>query len=141
MSDLEQVIEEALSLGDQGRWQEMAELLTRALDDAPDDPYVLCWLGMAERELDNEGRAYELFKQGLASDPIDPHLLAMAGAGLAAVDDPDAEPALTKLFCINFSFRITINEFSNIHLYTFGSFHQVQKLFPCIWTSIWITMV
>jgi tetratricopeptide (TPR) repeat protein len=94
MSDLEQVIEEALSLGDQGRWQEMAELLTRALDDAPDDPYVLCWLGMAERELDNEGRAYELFKQCLASDPIDPHLLAMAGAGLAAFDDPDAEAAL-----------------------------------------------
>lgn len=94
MSDLERVIEDALGLGDQGRWQEMAELLTRALDDAPDDPYVLCWLGMAERELDNDGRAYELFKQCIASDPVDPHLLAMAGAGLAAFDDPDAEPAL-----------------------------------------------
>jgi Flp pilus assembly protein TadD len=94
MSDVEQVLGEALALGDLGRWQEMADLLSVALRDAPDDPYVLCWLGVAERELDNEGVAYDLFKRCLEQDPIDPHLLSLAGAGLAVFDDPGAEPAL-----------------------------------------------
>jgi Flp pilus assembly protein TadD len=88
------VIDRALSLGDEGRWDEMAELLARALDDDPDDAYVLCWLGVAERELGNEGAAYEYFKRAVAQDPVDPQLLALAGAGLAAFDDPDAETAL-----------------------------------------------
>lgn len=94
MADVEQVLQEALALGDEGRWQEMAQLLDTAMQDAPDDPYLLCWLGVAERELDNQGAAYELFKRCLAEDPADPHLLALAGAGLAAFDDPEAEPAL-----------------------------------------------
>ncbi|NIU80224.1 MAG: hypothetical protein GWN71_43835, partial [Gammaproteobacteria bacterium] len=38
--------------------------------------------------------AYERFKQALAQKPEDPHLLATAGAGLAAFDDPEAESAL-----------------------------------------------
>jgi Flp pilus assembly protein TadD len=88
------VLDQALSLGDEGRWEEMATLLARALDDDPDDAYVLCWLGVAERELGNEGAAYEYFKRALAQDPVDPQLLALAGAGLAAFDDPEAESAL-----------------------------------------------
>lgn len=90
----EDVIDQALSLGDEGRWDEMAMLLARALVDDPEDAYVLCWLGVAERELGNEGAAYEYFKRALAQDPADPQLLALAGAGLAAFDDPDAESAL-----------------------------------------------
>jgi Flp pilus assembly protein TadD len=94
MADAEQVLAEALSLGEEGRWEEMAVRLTAALREFPDDPYLLCWAGVAERELGNEGAAYELFRRCLAEDPLDPHLLALAGAGLAAFDDPDAESAL-----------------------------------------------
>ncbi len=94
MANLEQLLGEAVALGDEGRWQEMAELLSTAMRDTPDDPYLLCWLGVAERELGNDGAAYELFRQCLAQEPLDPHLLALAGAGLAVFDDPAAEPAL-----------------------------------------------
>lgn len=94
MADVEEVLNRALALGDEGRWAEMAALLTEALDETPDDPYLLCWLGVAERELGNDGAAYEYFRRCLAEEPMDPHLLAMAGSGLAAFDDPEAEVAL-----------------------------------------------
>jgi len=92
--DVQQTLGEALELGEEGRWAEMAQLLTTALRDAPDDPYVLCWLGVAERENGRDGVAYEYFKRCWAEDPLDPHILAICGAGLAAFDDPDAEAAL-----------------------------------------------
>jgi tetratricopeptide (TPR) repeat protein len=95
MSDVERVLDEALRLGDEDRWEEMAELLVAALEETgEDDPYLLCWLGVAEREAGNDGAAYEHFKRCLAADPLDPHLLAMAGSGLASFDDPEAEAAL-----------------------------------------------
>jgi Flp pilus assembly protein TadD len=92
--DVEATLHEALALGDEGRWQEMAQVLTRALRAEPDDPYLLGWLGVAQRELGNDGAAYEYFKLCIAAEPVDPILLALAGAGLAAFDDPDAEPTL-----------------------------------------------
>jgi tetratricopeptide (TPR) repeat protein len=94
VSEADELLEQALSLGDEGRWDEMATLLARALEGEPDDAYLLCWLGVAERELGNDGAAYEYFKRALAEDPLDPQLLALAGAGLAAFDDPDAERVL-----------------------------------------------
>ncbi|HEX7089382.1 MAG TPA: tetratricopeptide repeat protein [Longimicrobiales bacterium] len=94
MADVEQVLHEALALGDEGSWAEMADVLARGLEESPDDPYLLCWLGVAERELGNEGMAYEYFRRCLAEEPADPHLLALAGSGLAAFDDPEAEAAL-----------------------------------------------
>lgn len=94
VADGAEVLERALELGDEGRWEEMAQLLARALVDEPEDAYVLCWLGVAERELGNDGAAYDYFKRALAEDPLDPQLLALAGAGLAAFDDPDAERVL-----------------------------------------------
>lgn len=94
MADIAQVLDRALRLGDEGRWDEMATLLSSALEDEPDDPYLLCWLGVAERELDRPGGGYDLFKRCLARQPEDPQLLALAGAGLAAFDDPEAETAL-----------------------------------------------
>src|SRR5688572_29015630 len=93
VSDVQQALTEALQLGEEGRWDEMAELLTTALRDATDDPYLLCWLGVAERELGREGMAYDYFRRCWEQDPLDPHLLAMCGAGLAAFDDPEAESA------------------------------------------------
>ncbi len=94
MADVEQILGDALQLGEEERWEEMAELLNDALADAPDDPYLLCWLGVAERELGNDSSAYDLFRRCIMGNPVDPHLLAVAGAGLAAFDDPDAESAL-----------------------------------------------
>jgi predicted Zn-dependent protease len=72
----------------------MAETLRNVLENNPKDPYVLCWLGVAERELGLDGIAYERFRACLALHPEDPHLLATAGNALAAFDDPEAEGAL-----------------------------------------------
>lgn len=92
--DLEQAMQTALALGDEGRWDEMVELLMQALEDEPDEPYILCWLGVANRELGQDGVAYEYFRRCWQNDPLDPELLALCGAGLAAFDDPDAQAAL-----------------------------------------------
>lgn len=92
MSD--DALERALELGEDERWDEMAETLEAALREDADDPYLLGWLGVAERERGNDGVAYEYFKRCLALDPHDPMLLALAGSGLAAFDDPEAETAL-----------------------------------------------
>jgi Flp pilus assembly protein TadD len=94
MTSVEEVLREAFELGDQERWEEMAELLGRALDTEEDDPYLLCWLGVAEGELGNDGAAYESFRRCVEQDPQDPQILSVAGAGLAQFDDPDAETAL-----------------------------------------------
>jgi len=94
LADVQEVLEEALQLGEEGRWPEMAQLLEAALRDAPDDTFVLCWLGVAERELGRDGVAYDYFKRCWQEKPLDPHVLAITGAGLAAFDDPDAEAAL-----------------------------------------------
>jgi Flp pilus assembly protein TadD len=91
---VEAVLREALELGEDGRWDEMAEVLARALDEEPGDPFLLCWLGVAEGELGNDGAAYEAFRHCIEQDPQDPNILALAGAGLAQFDDPDAETAL-----------------------------------------------
>lgn len=91
---LEEVIREAGSLGDQERWEEARDLLRTALEDAPEDPAVLCWLGISAQRLGLEGEAYEYFRRCLAQQPSDPFVLAAAGSGLAALDDPEAEGAL-----------------------------------------------
>jgi Flp pilus assembly protein TadD len=92
--NLEQAMQNALALGDEGRWDEMAELLTSALEEDANEPYLLCWLGVAHRELGQDGVAYEYFRRCWQNDPLDPELLALCGAGLAAFDDPDAQAAL-----------------------------------------------
>ncbi|MGH7502917.1 MAG: tetratricopeptide repeat protein [Longimicrobiales bacterium] len=94
MNDIEAVLSEALALGEDGRWEEMAALLATALETSPDDPYLLCWAGVAEQELGNDAAAYDLFRRCIDLDPLDAHLLALAGAGLAHFDDPEAETAL-----------------------------------------------
>jgi tetratricopeptide (TPR) repeat protein len=92
--DLDQTLNDALELGDEGRWPEMAQLLESALRDEADDPNLLCWLGVANREMGRDGAAYEFFRRCWEQEPLDPNVLAMCGAGLAAFDDPDAEAAL-----------------------------------------------
>ncbi len=92
--EVEAVLREALELGERGQWEDMATLLADTLEDVEDDPYLLCWLGVAEGELGNDGAAYEAFRRCVDQDPSDAHVLALAGAGLAQFDDPDAETAL-----------------------------------------------
>lgn len=92
--DIEATLGQALALGEEQRFEEMAQLLAKALEQEPDDPYLLGWMGVAERELGNDGAAYDYFKRCVAQEPTDPQLLALAGAGLAAFDDPEAEATL-----------------------------------------------
>jgi Flp pilus assembly protein TadD len=91
----------ALQFGDEGDWMNMAEHLRVALEGRPDDPTVLCWLGVAERELGMDGVAYERFKACLAAEPTDPRILAVAGNGLAHFDDPEAESILRTASLMN----------------------------------------
>jgi tetratricopeptide (TPR) repeat protein len=84
----------ALQFGDEGDWLSMAEHLSAALEGSEDDPAILCWLGVAERELGLDGVAYDRFKACLAAEPADANLLAIAGNGLARFDDPEAESVL-----------------------------------------------
>ncbi len=92
--DLENLLNQALGLGEGGDWEGMARVLEEALADFPGEPSVLCWLGVAEREIGRAGSAYDRFKEALALAPEDPHILATVGNGLAQFDDPEAEAAL-----------------------------------------------
>lgn len=92
--ELEKLLDRALSLGDEGDWEGVAELLREHLEEHEEAPAVHCWLGVAERELGMEGIAYERFKRALSLGPEDPYVLATAGNAIAAFDDPDAEQAL-----------------------------------------------
>jgi tetratricopeptide (TPR) repeat protein len=94
MSDVQAILARSIELGDEGRWEEMARMLADALKDQPDEPYLLCWAAVAERELGNDSAAYDLFRRCIAQEPADAHLLALAGSGLAAFDDADAERVL-----------------------------------------------
>ncbi len=92
--EVEQVLRMAFFHAEEGEWDQAAAALRAALEDDPEDPYLLCWLGLAERELGMDGIAYERFKRALAAEPEDPVLLITAGSAVAAFDDPSAEPAL-----------------------------------------------
>jgi len=87
-------LERILALAEEGAWGEAAEQLRGQLQNAPDDPTILCWLGVAELELGMDGVAYERFRRALAAEPTDPHVLTTAGAALARLDEPGAEGAL-----------------------------------------------
>lgn len=92
--DLEDILQQALELGESEEWEAMAELLHHALEGNPENAEFLCWAGVAEREMGQEGVAYELFRRSLDAAPEDPLILALAGNGVAAFDDPAAEAAL-----------------------------------------------
>ena len=91
---VEGVLRTAFLYAEDGAWDRAVEVLREALEGDPAEPYLLCWLGLAERELGMDGIAYERFKRVLATESEDPALLATAGTAVAAFDDPLAEPAL-----------------------------------------------
>jgi tetratricopeptide (TPR) repeat protein len=92
--DIENLLRQALDIGEEGNWEGMARELSQALELDPDNASILCWLGVAEQELGSPGAAYDRFKEALAQDPQDPNVLATVGNGLAHFDDPEAEGAL-----------------------------------------------
>ncbi len=92
--ELDDLLQQALSKGEEGDWEGMAVALGEALEEVPGDPTVLCWLGVAEREMGLPGSAYDRFKEALMAEPHDPYVLATIGTGLARFDDPDAESTL-----------------------------------------------
>lgn len=91
---LDETLRQAATLGDEGRWDEARDLLLEELQDNPEDPALLCMLGVASREVGADGEAYEFFRRTLAAQPQDPVILATAGNGVAVYDDPEAESAL-----------------------------------------------
>lgn len=91
---VESLLQKALDLGEEGDWEGMADVLQQGLEEHADDPFLLCWLGVAERELGMEGVAYDHFRKCLEQQPQDPYVLATAGNAVAEFDDPDAEAAL-----------------------------------------------
>ena len=94
MTNLEEMLEKALALADDGEWTAMADLLRDNLAEFDEEPALHCWLGVAERELGLEGVAYERFKRAVALGSEDPYVLTTAGSALAWFDDPGAENAL-----------------------------------------------
>ncbi|HEX8394677.1 MAG TPA: hypothetical protein VF665_20185 [Longimicrobium sp.] len=92
--ELEALITEAQSLGEQDRWPEAHEMLVGEMELHPDNALLLCWIGIAAQRLGEEAEAYDMFRRTLALSPTDPFILAAAGSGVAALDDPAAEGAL-----------------------------------------------
>lgn len=91
---IEGIVAQAQSLGEDDLWDQAHAVLTQALEEHGDDALLLCWAGLAAQRVGEEGEAYELFRRALALEPQDPFILASAGSGLSAVDDPEAERAL-----------------------------------------------
>ena len=91
---IDEIVAQAQSLAHDELWDQVHAMLTQALDEHGDDPLLLCWAGLAAQRVGEEGEAYEMFRRSLAMEPDDPFVLASAGSGLAAVDDPEAERAL-----------------------------------------------
>lgn len=91
---VQSVLDRAHEAGEEGDFATMTERLLEGLEDHPGNPYLLCWLGVAEREQGPGGVAYDHFLACLAARPTDAYILATAGSGIAAFDDPDAEGAL-----------------------------------------------
>ncbi|MBI4540210.1 MAG: tetratricopeptide repeat protein [Gemmatimonadetes bacterium] len=94
MTDIDQVLEQALAHAEEGDWSAAEKLLRDELEKAPEDPRLLCWLGVAQQELGLSSLAYDTFRRCISTQPVDPHVLAIAGYAIARLDDPDAEPAL-----------------------------------------------
>ena len=91
---IEGIVAQAQSLAEDELWDQAHAVLTQALEEHGDDALLLCWAGLAAQRTGEEGEAYEMFRRALALEPQDPFILASAGSGLAAVDDPEAERAL-----------------------------------------------
>lgn len=94
MEAIEDAVAQAQSLGEDDRWDDAYALLAETLDEQGEDALLLTWAGIAAQRLGEESEAYDRFRAALALEPSDPFVLAAAGSGIAALDDPAAEGAL-----------------------------------------------
>lgn len=92
--ELDPRLQEASRLTEEERWNEAFDLLQEMEAEYPDDAMLLATLGTVAGEMEARGLAYEYFRRGLASQPSDPAILVLLGAGLARFDDPQAEGLL-----------------------------------------------
>ena len=91
---IEDAVARAQSLGEDDRWDDAYALIAEALDEQGEDALLLTWAGIAAQRLGEESEAFDRFRAALALGPSDPFVLAAAGSGVAALDDPSAEGAL-----------------------------------------------
>jgi predicted Zn-dependent protease len=101
---IEEAIGNAQSLGEDDRWDEAYAQLAATLDEQGEDALLLAWAGIAAQRLGEDSEANDRFRAALALEPADPFILAVAGSGLATVDDPAAEGALRTAALIAPSF-------------------------------------
>lgn len=92
--ELDPRLQEASRLTEEERWSEAFSLLQEMEQEYADDAMLLATLGTVAGEMEARGLAYEYFRRGLASQPTDPAILVLLGAGLARFDDPEAERVL-----------------------------------------------
>lgn len=92
--EMETLLRTASSLADEEQWEEAFGLLLERVDEFGNDPAYLCWLAVSAREAGAENQAYDFFRRCLQQQPEDSVILATAGIGLSAFDDPEAESAL-----------------------------------------------
>jgi Flp pilus assembly protein TadD len=93
-TDLSDWLEAAFRHSEEGRWDEVFRILRDAEVEYPEDPGLLCMLGVASDQAEVGGLAYEYYRRSLAGQPTDPIVLVQLGAGLARYDDPEAEGVL-----------------------------------------------
>ena len=93
-SELDEQLLEATRLTEEGESAQALAMLLSLEIDHPDDATLLCMIGALAAHLEAEGMAADFFRRCLEQNPTEPNLLVTAGAGLAAVSDPAAEPAL-----------------------------------------------
>lgn len=91
---LEASMLEAGRLAEDGEEAAALELLLEVERDHGDDAGLLCMIGVLAAHGGASGMAADYFGRCLARNPMDPAILVSAGAGLAALGDPGAEPAL-----------------------------------------------
>lgn len=84
----------AAGLSDDGDWDEALRVLREAEHEHPNDPTLLGMLGATAQAAGAPGIAYRYYRRCVDAGAAEPAVLAAAGAGLAAFDDPDAERVL-----------------------------------------------
>lgn len=92
--ELDPRLQDAARLTGDELWGEAFALLQEMEPDYPDDAMLLATLGTVASEMEARGLAYDYFRRSLASQPTDPGVLVLLGAGLARFDDPEAEGVL-----------------------------------------------
>jgi Flp pilus assembly protein TadD len=91
---LDDQLQDATRLTEEGRWEEAFELLASLEEDHAEDPMLLCMLGVVAAEVEASESAYAYFRRALAAQPENPQVLVTLGRALARYDDPEAEGLL-----------------------------------------------